>query len=53
MYYQSNEDNLWYWRLVARNGETIASGQGYRSKQGVLKGIKAVKRGVFAKVIPV
>lgn len=35
----------WRWRLVASNGKTIAaSGEGYRSKQGVRRGIESVKR---------
>ncbi len=34
----------WRWRLVASNGNIIAdSGEGYRSKQGVLRGIESVK----------
>ncbi len=32
------------WRLKAGNGETIAQGQGYSSKQACEKGIDAVKR---------
>ncbi|WP_254546938.1 HVO_2922 family protein [Halomarina pelagica] len=35
----------WRWRLVASNGNVIAdSGEGYRSKQGVERGIESVKR---------
>lgn len=35
----------WRWRLVAANGNIIAdSGEGYRSKQGVERGIESVKR---------
>ena len=35
----------WRWRLVASNGNIIAdSGEGYRSKQGVERGIESVKR---------
>ncbi|MFB6227619.1 MAG: HVO_2922 family protein [Halobacteriales archaeon] len=35
----------WRWRLVAPNGNIIAdSGEGYRSKQGVRRGIDSVKR---------
>lgn len=40
------QDNAgeWRWRLVASNGNIIAdSGEGYRSKQGVRRGIKSVK----------
>lgn len=35
----------WRWRLVASNGEIIAdSGESYRTKQGVKRGIESVKR---------
>jgi len=37
--------------LVAGNGEVIASSEGYKTKQGALKGIKAVKRSILAKVV--
>lgn len=37
--------NEWRWRLVASNGNIIAdSAEGYRSKQGVTRGIESVKR---------
>jgi len=37
--------NEWRWRLVAANGHIIAaSGEGYRSKQGVKRGIQSVKK---------
>lgn len=37
--------NEWRWRLIASNGNIIAdSGEGYRSKQGVKRGIESVKR---------
>lgn len=41
------QDNAgeWRWRLVASNGHIIAdSGGGYRSKQGVKRGIDSVKK---------
>lgn len=31
-------------RLKARNGQIIAVGQGYKSKEGCLKGIESVKQ---------
>ncbi|GAB3436936.1 YegP family protein [Actinophytocola sediminis] len=31
-------------RLKAGNGEIVATGEGYKSKDGVLKGVDAVKR---------
>lgn len=34
----------WYWRLVAKNGKTIADGsEGYKTKAGCLKAIERVK----------
>jgi len=42
--FRDNADE-WRWRLVATNGNIIAdSGEGYRSKQGVKRGIESVKR---------
>ncbi len=42
--YRDNADE-WRWRLVASNGNIIAdSGEGYKSKQGVQRGIESVKR---------
>ncbi len=32
------------WRLVAPNGQTIASGEGYKSKDGAKNGIDSVKK---------
>jgi uncharacterized protein YegP (UPF0339 family) len=32
------------WRLIAPNGETIAVGEGYKSKDGAKNGISSVKR---------
>ena len=31
------------WRLRASNDEEIASGQGYESKEGCMKGVESVK----------
>ena len=31
------------WKLIAPNGEEIASGQGYESKEGCMKGVESVK----------
>ena len=49
----SAKDKKWYWNLVARNGEIIASSQGYSSKQAALKGIRAVKLSLLAKIVEV
>lgn len=44
--FRDNADE-WRWRLVAANGHIIAaSGEGYRSKQGVKRGIESVKTSV-------
>jgi uncharacterized protein YegP (UPF0339 family) len=32
------------WRLRASNGEEIASGQGYESREGCMKGVESVKK---------
>ena len=32
------------WRLIAPNGEIIATGEGYKSKDGAKKGIESVKK---------
>jgi uncharacterized protein YegP (UPF0339 family) len=32
------------WRLVAGNGKTVASGEGYATRHGVLRGIQAHRR---------
>ncbi len=34
----------WRFRLIARNNEIISVGQGYKSKQGCLRGIKSIKK---------
>ncbi|WP_458190980.1 HVO_2922 family protein [Haladaptatus sp. NG-WS-4] len=44
--YRDNADE-WRWRLVASNGNIIADcGEGYKSKQGVRRGIESVKKAV-------
>lgn len=37
-------DADWYWHLKAPNGQIIASGEGYKTKAGVLRGIQAHRR---------
>ena len=49
--WQSHKDKQFYWVLVGNNGEVVAQSEGYVSKQGAKKGIKACKRCFFAKVI--
>jgi hypothetical protein len=43
-YWQSLKNGRWYWHLLADNGEVIAGGQGYASKQGCVQGILRVKK---------
>jgi uncharacterized protein YegP (UPF0339 family) len=43
-YYWKAADKDFRWHLKAGNGEIVASGEGYVSKQGVLRGISAVRR---------
>lgn len=38
----------WRWRLYARNGEIIASGEGHTSRRDALRAVTAVKRAVLA-----
>ena len=40
-----------YFVLIARNGETIAMSEMYNSKQSCKKGIMAVRKCLFAKVV--
>lgn len=37
------EDGQYYFNLVAPNGETVASSEGYESRSGAENGIRAVK----------
>lgn len=37
----------WRWRLVARNGKIVASGEAYKTKAGVLRGIDSHRRTAF------
>jgi uncharacterized protein YegP (UPF0339 family) len=42
----------WRWNLKAKNGEIIATSEGYSSKQAAQKGITSVKRNApFAKTV--
>ena len=51
--WKSVSDFKWYWNLVARNGEIIATSEGYSSKAMALKGIRAVKLSLLAKIVEV
>ena len=39
------------WRLRASNGEEIASGQRYESKEACIDGVKSVKKNAKAKIV--
>ena len=41
--FKSSSNGEFYYRLRAKNGEIVLSGEGYTSKQGCLNGIAAVK----------
>jgi len=41
--FKSPSNNQYYYRLKARNGEIVLSGEGYTTKQSCLNGIAAVK----------
>ncbi|GAL85561.1 hypothetical protein MYP_2790 [Sporocytophaga myxococcoides] len=41
--FQVNRSTQYYYRLKARNGENILSGEGYTTKQSCLNGIASVK----------
>ena len=38
-----NRGGEWYWTLVAKNGEPIASSEGYTSEDAARKGIRSVR----------
>jgi len=50
-YYQSTVTPQWYFRIVARNGRTVAQSEGYHSKAGCLKTIASIEFANF-KVLP-
>lgn len=41
----------WRWRLHARNGEVLASGEGYKTPAGAQRGVVAFKRASAAAVV--
>ena len=41
-YWQSRQDQQWYWNLTAGNGEIIAHGEGYRREADYLHAIGLV-----------
>jgi uncharacterized protein YegP (UPF0339 family) len=51
--YEIYKDNAgkFRWRLRASNGEEIASGQGYESKESCMEGVKSVKKNATSKIV--
>jgi uncharacterized protein YegP (UPF0339 family) len=41
----------WYWRLRAKNGEIIATGEGYTRKRDALHAIKLVRQSADAPLV--
>lgn len=39
-----NKAGEWQWHLKARNGEIIASGEGYKRRAGAVRGVQALVR---------
>ncbi len=50
-YWQTTSDRQWRWALVAANNETVSSGEGYRTRGGVLRGIEAHRRAAANAVV--
>jgi uncharacterized protein YegP (UPF0339 family) len=50
-YWKSSANNNWYWHLKAANGEKIAQGEGYSTKEGCLHAIALVKSSKDAPVV--
>ena len=46
-----SKDGQFYFVLIARNGEIIATSEMYKSKQSCKKGITSVKTSAFAKTV--
>lgn len=44
-------NEYYYFVLIARNGECIATSEMYNSKQAAKKGIAAVRKCMFAKIV--
>lgn len=41
---EPSPDGAWRWRLIARNGKIVASGEGYKRRAGAVAGAKAMQR---------
>lgn len=44
-WFRSNINGSYYWRLVAKNGETVCQSEGYMRKSDCLKTIESIKNG--------
>lgn len=41
----ADDDGLWFWRIVARNGNVLADGaEGYTSRASAIKGFRAAQK---------
>jgi uncharacterized protein YegP (UPF0339 family) len=38
------QDGEWRWRLIARNGEIVATGEGYKTRNGAIRGTESMRR---------
>ncbi len=45
-YFKSTASGQWYFRIVARNGKTIAQSEGYKRKGGALAALASIKAGM-------
>jgi uncharacterized protein YegP (UPF0339 family) len=48
--WKSSDDDRWYWRFKAGNGEQVATGDGYVSRQDALHAIRLVQKSDHAKI---
>jgi uncharacterized protein YegP (UPF0339 family) len=42
-----NKKGQWFWRLVARNGETLCTSESYSSRAKALKTVRSVRFGAL------
>ena len=45
------KNEVWYWRLIANNGETLATSEGYATKANALKTAEKVQNEVNPKEV--
>jgi uncharacterized protein YegP (UPF0339 family) len=43
--WKSKNNNNWYWRFKAGNGEIVAGGEGYTTKQNCIHAIGLIQNG--------